>query len=130
MKALNYNHLYYFWAVAREGGGRPRERGTDGVSQPTISSQLKALEGVVGQKLFARAGRGLALTEAGRIAFNYANEMFSLGQETPSPSTRRRSMRRWRRSAPAAGPPPGRLGKFNGVGAGRAHATRRTGAGC
>jgi len=129
MKALNYNHLYYFWAVAREGGVvRASEELT--VSQPTISSQLKALEGVVGQKLFARAGRGLALTEAGRIAFNYANEMFSLGQETPSPSTRRRSMRRWRRSAPAAGPPPGRLGKFNGVGAGRAHATRRTGAGC
>ena len=88
MKDLNYNHLYYFWVVAREGGVvRASEELM--VSQPTISSQLKALEGVVGQKLFARAGRGLALTDAGRIAFNYANEMFSLGQEMMNALERR-----------------------------------------
>jgi LysR family transcriptional activator of nhaA len=51
------------------------------VSQPTISIQIKDLETAVGQPLFERLGRGLRLTEAGRIALNYANEIFSLGQE-------------------------------------------------
>jgi LysR family transcriptional activator of nhaA len=80
MKWLNYNHLYYFWMVAREGGiARAAEELM--LSQPTISVQLKELETAVGQRLFDRVGRGLQLTEAGRIAFNYANEIFSLGQE-------------------------------------------------
>ena len=51
------------------------------VAQPTISNQLKELETALGHRLFDRAGRGLVLTEAGRVALNYANEMFSLGQE-------------------------------------------------
>src|SRR5687768_649917 len=80
MKSLNYNHLYYFWVVAREGGVvRASEELM--VTQPTVSSQLRDLESVLGHRLFDRVGRGLQLTEAGRIAFNYANEMFSLGQE-------------------------------------------------
>jgi LysR family transcriptional regulator, transcriptional activator of nhaA len=80
MKWLNYNHLYYFWIVAREGSiARAAEELM--VSQPTISIQIKDLEQAVGQKLFDRVGRGLQLTDAGRIAFNYANEIFSLGQE-------------------------------------------------
>src|SRR3954447_26621164 len=80
MKWLNYNHLYYFWMVAREGGVvRASEELM--VSQPTISAQLKELEAALDHKLFDRVGRGLVLTDAGRIAFNYANEMFSLGQE-------------------------------------------------
>jgi len=80
MKWINYNHLYYFWVVAREGGVvRASEELM--VSQPTISNQLKEIEGALGHKLFERAGRGLKLTEAGRVTFNYANEMFSLAQE-------------------------------------------------
>src|SRR5687767_7172843 len=80
MKWLNYNHLYYFWIVAREGGiARAAEELM--LSQPTISVQIKELETAVGQRLFDRVGRGLQLTEAGRIALNYANEIFSLGQE-------------------------------------------------
>src|SRR5918999_2066386 len=80
MKWLNYNHLYYFWMVAREGGVvRASEELM--VSQPTVSSQLKELEKALGHKLFDRVGRGLVPTDAGRIAFNYANEVFSLGQE-------------------------------------------------
>jgi LysR family transcriptional activator of nhaA len=80
MKWFNYNHLYYFWAVAREGSiARAAEELM--VSQPTISIQIKELEAAVGQQLFERAGRRLVLTDAGRIAFNYANEIFSLGQE-------------------------------------------------
>src|SRR6187401_573360 len=80
MKWLNYNHLHYFWVVAREGSiARAAEELM--VSQPTISIQIKELETAVKQRLFDRVGRGLQLTEAGRIAFNYANEIFSLGQE-------------------------------------------------
>src|SRR5688500_13815006 len=80
MKWLNYNHLYYFWIVAREGGiVRASEELM--VSQPTISIQIKALESAFGHRLFDRSGRGLQLTEAGRIAFNYANDIFTLGQE-------------------------------------------------
>lgn len=80
MKWLNYNHLYYFWMVAREGSVvRAGEELM--VSQPTISNQLKELESALGQRLFDRVGRGLRLTDSGRIAFNFANEIFSLGQE-------------------------------------------------
>lgn len=80
MKWLNYNHLFYFWMAAREGGVvRASEELM--VSQPTISAQIKELEAALGHRLFERAGRGRVLTEAGRIAFNYANDMFALGQE-------------------------------------------------
>jgi LysR family transcriptional activator of nhaA len=80
MSWLNYNHLYYFWVVAREGGiMRASEELM--VSQPTISVQIKELEAALGQRLFDRVGRGLQLTEAGRVASSFANEIFSLGQE-------------------------------------------------
>jgi LysR family transcriptional activator of nhaA len=80
MKWLNYNHLYYFWMVAREGS-MVKASAELMISQPTISTQLMELEAALGQRLFERVGRGLVLTEAGRIAFTYANEIFSLGQE-------------------------------------------------
>jgi LysR family transcriptional activator of nhaA len=80
MQWINYNHLYYFWMVARHGGvSRASEELM--VSQPTVSNQLKELETALGQKLFDRVGRGLRLTEAGRVAFGYAGEIFTLGQE-------------------------------------------------
>jgi LysR family transcriptional activator of nhaA len=80
IKQLNYNHLEYFWHVARAGGvARAAEELL--VSQPTISLQLKQLEREVGRKLFERAGRGLVLTDAGRVAYAYANEIFQAGQE-------------------------------------------------
>ena len=56
MKWVNYNHLYYFWTVAREGGVvRASEELM--VSQPTISNQLRELESAMGQKLFERRQR-------------------------------------------------------------------------
>ncbi len=78
--ALNYHHLRYFWAVAREGS-IVRAAEELRVSQPTISLQLKELERVLGRKLMERSGRSLALTEAGRVVYNYAREIFSLGEE-------------------------------------------------
>ena len=77
---LNYHHLLYFWVVAREGSIAAATRKLN-LTQPTISSQLRLLEESLGEKLFEKAGRGLMLTEAGKIALRYADEIFALGRE-------------------------------------------------
>lgn len=77
---LNYHHLRYFWAVAKEGGVTRASEKLN-VSQPTVSAQLKELEEAVGEPLFERRGRTLELTEMGRVVARYAEEIFSLGQE-------------------------------------------------
>lgn len=80
MVSLNYHHLRYFWTVAREGS-IARASLVSGLSKPTISGQIHQLEADLEEKLFAREGRRLVLTEAGRLAFRYADEIFSLGLE-------------------------------------------------
>lgn len=80
MAFLNYHHLRYFWVVAKEGGLRKAADKLH-VSQPTISAQIAALEGVLEEKLFRRGGRALTLTEAGQRVFSCAEEIFSLGQD-------------------------------------------------
>jgi LysR family transcriptional activator of nhaA len=77
---LNFHHLRYFWTVAKEGG-LTRAAAKLHVSQPTISAQIQALEGVLGEKLFRRAGRNLVLTDTGQHVLSYAEEIFSTGQE-------------------------------------------------
>lgn len=80
MDSVNYHHLRYFWVVAREGGLVPAGKVLR-LSHPTLSAQIHALEESLGEKLFAKVGRKLALTEMGRVAFRYAEEIFSLGSE-------------------------------------------------
>jgi LysR family transcriptional regulator, transcriptional activator of nhaA len=80
MAWLNYHHLLYFWTVARAGTIAAASRELH-LSQPTISTQLKTLEDALGQRLFQRAGRRLALTDVGRTAFRYADDIFRLGRE-------------------------------------------------
>lgn len=80
MEWLNYHHLRYFWAVAREGSVTRASEKLH-ISQPTVSAQVRELEEAFGEKLFARTGRSLALTEVGRVVFRYADEIFSLGGE-------------------------------------------------
>lgn len=80
---LNYHHLLYFWAVAKHGSVA-KACAELSLAQPTISGQVRALEQALGEKLFVRAGRQLALTEAGRVAFRYAEEIFTLGKELTS----------------------------------------------
>jgi LysR family transcriptional regulator, transcriptional activator of nhaA len=79
MADLNYKHLHYFWVVAKEGGVT-RAADKLGVAAQTISGQLSLLERSLGVALFAPAGRGLALTEAGRTALSYADRIFNLGE--------------------------------------------------
>ena len=80
MEFLNYHHLRYFWAVAKEGGLRLAAEKLH-VSQPTVCAQVQALEEMLGEKLFRRKGRNLALTETGHRVFSYAEEIFTLGHE-------------------------------------------------
>jgi LysR family transcriptional regulator, transcriptional activator of nhaA len=77
---LNYHHLRYFWAVAREGSVT-RASARMHVSQPAVSAQIRALEHTLGERLFARSGRTLVLTEVGRLVYRYAEEIFGLGTE-------------------------------------------------
>lgn len=80
MERINYQHLFYFWNVAREESiTRACEKLH--LAQPTISSQLAVFEQAIGEKLFYKNGRKLALTDTGRIVFHYADEIFSLGRE-------------------------------------------------
>jgi LysR family transcriptional activator of nhaA len=77
---LNYQHLLYFWMVAREGGLKlagERLR----LSHSTVGTQVHALEAALDEKLFSRQGRRLALTETGRLVYRYAEEIFGLGRE-------------------------------------------------
>jgi LysR family transcriptional activator of nhaA len=80
MEWLNYHHLFYFWTVAR-AGSIARASQELRLSQPTISNQLKTLEGALGQKLLERRGRGLVLTDVGRTVQRYADEIFRTGRE-------------------------------------------------
>jgi len=77
---LNYRHLLYFWAVAKEGSiTRAAERLE--LSVQTISTQLGQLERQLGQALFAPLGRSLMLTEAGRTALVHAEQIFQIGEK-------------------------------------------------
>lgn len=72
---LNFRHLLYFWAVAKEGSvTRAAER--LGLSAQAVSTQLGQLDRQLGQALLAPRGRSLALTDAGRIALAYADQIF------------------------------------------------------
>lgn len=80
MQRLNYQHLFYFWTVAKEGSvSRASEKLH--LAQPTVSAQLAIFEDTLGEKLFHRDARKLVLTETGRGVFHYADEIFALGRE-------------------------------------------------
>ena len=80
MAFLNYHHLRYFWVIATEGS-LTRAAQRLNVAPSALSVQLKTLEDQLGHALFERRGRGLQLTEAGRIALGYAGSMFQAGEE-------------------------------------------------
>ena len=80
MRHLNYNHLFYFWSVSREGSIAKASEVLH-ITPQTISGQLKLLEDSVGENLFHRNGRRLSLTETGQTVNLFADEIFTLGAE-------------------------------------------------
>ncbi|NND91085.1 MAG: transcriptional activator NhaR [Granulosicoccus sp.] len=78
MRHLNYNHLLYFHTVAREGSVAKAARVLH-LTPQTVSGQIKLLEEVIGEPLFLRVGRGLTLSDTGRVVQSYAEEIFSVG---------------------------------------------------
>lgn len=77
---MNYKHLHYFLQVAKLGGVLRASEQLH-LSPQTISGQIQLLEEALGTPLFAKSGRGLVLTEAGRMVLGYAEDIFSLGAE-------------------------------------------------
>ena len=77
---MNFKHLYYFWAAAKSGGIMRAGEQLHTTPQ-TLSGQIKLLEAQLGCALFRKSGRGLELTEDGRIALDYADQIFALSAE-------------------------------------------------
>ncbi|AIR04760.1 transcriptional regulator [Cedecea neteri] len=80
MSHINYNHLYYFWHVCKEGSVVGAAEALF-LTPQTITGQIKALEERLQGKLFRRQGRGLVPSELGQLVFRYADRMFTLSQE-------------------------------------------------
>lgn len=80
MEWVNYHHLLYFYTVAREGSVTQAAEVLR-LAQPTLSGQIRKLEESLDEKLFARDGRRLVLTDAGQLVYRYADEIFSTGRE-------------------------------------------------
>jgi LysR family transcriptional activator of nhaA len=77
---VNFKHLHYFWVTARAGGIMRAGEQLHTTPQ-TLSGQIKLLEQWLGRKLFRKSGRQLALTDEGRLALGYADQIFALGAE-------------------------------------------------
>ncbi len=77
---LNYHHLYYFQMISKEGS-IAKAAAKLRLGQPTLSAQLKQLEGSLGVDLFDRKHKKLILNETGKVVLEYANEIFRMGSE-------------------------------------------------
>lgn len=77
---MNFKHLHYFWVTAKAGGVMRAGEQLHTTPQ-TLSGQIKLLEDWLGRKLFRKSGRQLELTEDGRLALGYADQIFTLGAE-------------------------------------------------
>ncbi|MFC3031492.1 transcriptional activator NhaR [Pseudoalteromonas fenneropenaei] len=77
---INYNHLYYFWQVAKHGSIAAASKVLF-LTPQTVSAQITALEERLNKPLFVREGRGLRLTEFGKITQQYADDMFAIAEE-------------------------------------------------
>ena len=80
MTPLNYNHLYYFYTVAREGSIAKASASLH-LTPQTISGQITKFEAQIGVNLFDRKGKTLQLSDMGRLIYSHAEEIFQLGNE-------------------------------------------------
>ena len=79
-RIVNFKHLHYFW-VAAKSGGIVRAGEQLHTTPQTLSGQIKLLESSLGLQLFRKSGRRLELTDEGRIALGYAEQIFALGAD-------------------------------------------------
>lgn len=77
---INFKHLHYFWAVAKQGGIMRASENLH-ITPQTISGQIRLLEEHLGESLFEKVGRNLEITETGRTVLSYADDIFSLGYQ-------------------------------------------------
>lgn len=77
---MNLKHLYYFWKVAG-AGSVTRASEELHLTPQTVSGQIGAFERRLGRELLVRRGRRLELTEAGRLVYGYAGDIFALESE-------------------------------------------------
>ena len=80
MTRLNYNHLYYFYAVATDGSISKASARLH-LTPQTISSQITSFEAQIGFDLFDRKGKKMQQSEMGRLIYSYADDIFQLGDE-------------------------------------------------
>ncbi|MBT9476057.1 transcriptional activator NhaR [Polaromonas sp.] len=80
---MNFKHLHYFWVTAK-AGGIVRAGEQLHTTPQTLSGQIKLLEAWLGRQLFRKSGRRLELTDEGRVALDYADQIFTLGAEMES----------------------------------------------
>jgi LysR family transcriptional activator of nhaA len=90
---MNFKHLYYFWVTAKAGGIMRAGEQLHTTPQ-TLSGQIKLLEDWLGRKLFRKSGRQLELTEHGRLALGYADQIFNLGQDLETALRQARGVQR------------------------------------
>lgn len=83
---LTIHQLKVFVTVAEAGSVRAAAERLV-VTQPAVSASLAALEREMGAALFARAGRGIELTEAGRTMARYAQLILGLVDEATAAVT-------------------------------------------
>jgi LysR family transcriptional activator of nhaA len=77
---VNFKHLHYFWVVAHQGSIAKASQMLN-ITPQTISGQLSLLEERFGNPLFEKEGRGLKLSDTGKLVLSYADDIFELGNE-------------------------------------------------
>ena len=80
LRNLDIMQLAYLRAVARSGSVTGAAAALS-VAPQTVSGQLGVLEQRLGVAVLERVGRGVRLTDAGRLVLEYATEMLSRGED-------------------------------------------------
>jgi len=76
-RGMELRHLRYFIAAAEAGSLTVAAQKTLHTSQPSLSRQIRDLEGEVGAQLLSRRARGIELTPAGRAFLDHARLVLS-----------------------------------------------------
>lgn len=80
MSHLNYNHLYYFWMVCKQGSVSKAAEALY-LTPQTVTGQIKLLEDRLKGKLLKKSGRSVEPTELGLLVFKYSDKMYNLSYE-------------------------------------------------